>query len=188
MCLLSNTEISAHDYRRVSVGDHLDLAFVPGGISYDPMFSSASLIYHRLYKGHLVCVLPTGHSLSPKEAVTLDDLAGETLILLDHDHCPPEMDDIQLMIRRNGKDLRYYFSGSSLYTIPMIVAGLGIAVMPDSVCPPEKSIITVPVQIKYSVEYGMIGALDLFYVHPFHYGAYQSHWIICCDKYFCFHR
>ena len=152
------------------------------------MFSSASLIYHRLYKGHLVCVLPTGHSLSPKEAVTLDDLAGETLILLDHDHCPPEMNDIQLMIRRNGKDLRYYFSGSSLYTIPMIVAGLGIAVMPDSVCPPEKSIITVPVQIKYSVEYGMIGALDLFYVHPFHYGAYQSHWIICCDKYFCFHR
>ena len=33
-----------------------------------------------------------------------------------------------------------------------------------------------------------VGALDLFYVHPFHYGAYQSHWIICCDKYFCFHR
>ena len=33
-----------------------------------------------------------------------------------------------------------------------------------------------------------VGALDLFNVHPFHYGAYQSHRIICCYKYFCFHR
>ena len=33
-----------------------------------------------------------------------------------------------------------------------------------------------------------VGALDLFNLHPFHYGAYQSHRIICCDKYFCFHR
>ena len=153
---ISNTEISALDYRRVSVGDHLDIAFVPGGPRYDSMFSSASLIYHRLYQGHLVCVLPEGHSLAAKEAITLDDLTGETLILLDHDHCPPEMDEIQLMIRRNGKNLRYYFSGSSLYTIPMIDAGLGIAIMPDFVCPPARGIITVPVHIKNTVEYGLI--------------------------------
>ena len=153
---ISNTEISALDYRRVSVGDHLDIAFVPGGIVYDSMFTSASLIYHRLYKGKLVCVLPANHSLASKSSITLDDLAGETLILLDHEHCPPEMDEIQLMIRRNGKNLRYYFSGSSLYTIPMIDAGLGIAVMSDFVCPPQEGIITVPVNMKHTVEYGMI--------------------------------
>ena len=153
---ISNTEISALDYRRVSVGDHLDIAFVPGGVAYDSQFSSASLIYHRLYKGQLVCVLPKGHPLALKESVILDDLAGETLILLDHDHCPPEMDEIQLMIRRNGKNLKYFFSGSSLYTIPMIDAGLGIAVMSDFVCPPQENLVTVPFQIKQPVEYGMI--------------------------------
>ena len=33
-----------------------------------------------------------------------------------------------------------------------------------------------------------VGALDLADIHPFHYGAYQSHRIICCYKYFCLNR
>ena len=33
-----------------------------------------------------------------------------------------------------------------------------------------------------------VGALDLADIHPFHYGAYQSHRIICCYEYFCLNR
>ena len=32
-----------------------------------------------------------------------------------------------------------------------------------------------------------VGALDLADIHPFHYGAYQSHRIIFCYEYFCFY-
>ena len=154
--IINNTEIGVQDYKRVSVGEHLDLAFVPGGNSYKTLFSNASLVYQRLYKGRLVCVVRRDHALAERERISLNDLAGETLILIDHDHCPPEMDEIQLMIRRQGENLRYFFSGSSLYTIPMIVAGLGIAIMPDFVCPRDERIVTIPVQIQKNVEYGII--------------------------------
>ena len=33
-----------------------------------------------------------------------------------------------------------------------------------------------------------VGALDLADIHPFHYGAYQSHRIICCYEYFFIKR
>ena len=153
---ISNTEIAVSDYRRVSIGDRLDIAFVPGGSSYSAPYSGAALKYQTLYKGCLTCVVRKDHPLSERKSVAINDLSGETLILIDHDHCPPEMDEIQLEIRRNGNNLKYYFSGSSLYTIPMIEAGLGIAVMPDFVVPPAEYIAAVPVSIPYAVEYGLI--------------------------------
>ncbi len=154
--MISNTEISAFDYKRVSLGDHLDVAFVPNMSKGSAQYSDASLKYVSLYTGKLCCVMKNDHRLSHKELVTFSDLEGETLIFLDHEHCPPAMDEVQFEIRKNGSNYTYYYSGSSLYTVPMIIAGLGLAIMPDFVCPPSDEVTLRPFELPCHLEYGII--------------------------------
>jgi len=154
--MISNTEISAFDYKRVSLGDHLDIAFVPNMAKGSSQYSDASLKYVSLYIGKLCCVMKNDHRLSCKELVTFSDLEGETLIFLDHEHCPPAMDEVQFEIRKNGSNYSYYYSGSSLYTVPMIIAGLGLAIMPDFVCPPSGEVTLRPFELPCHLEYGII--------------------------------
>lgn len=154
--MISNTEISAFDFKRVSLGDHLDVAFVPNMAKGSSQYSDASLKYVSLYTGKLCCVMKNDHRLSCKELVTFSDLEGETLIFLDHEHCPPAMDEVQFEIRKNGSNYTYYYSGSSLYTVPMIIAGLGLAIMPDFVCPPSGEVTLRPFELPCHLEYGII--------------------------------
>lgn len=153
---INNTEIAAGDYRKVSSGDHLDVAFVPSSLKGHLSYKEASLDYYTLYRGILCCVMRKDHPLAGKERITFSDLQGETLILLDHEHCPPSMDTVQMEIRKNAERIQYYYSGSSLYTIPMIVGGLGLAVMPDFVCPQSEEIILRPFDLPAQLEFGVI--------------------------------
>ncbi len=153
---INNTEITASDYRRVSSGDHLDVAFVPSSLKGHLSYKEASLNYYILYKGTLCCVMRADHRLVSKERITFHDLQGETLILLDHEHCPPSMDAVQIEIRKKAEKIKYYYSGSSLYSIPMIIGGLGLAIMPDFVCPKSDEIILRPFDLPAQLEFGII--------------------------------
>ena len=153
---INNTEITASDYRRVSSGDHLDVAFVPSSLKGHLSYKEASLDYYTLYRGTLCCVMRADHRLVSKERITFHDLQGETLILLDHEHCPPSMDAVQIEIRKNAEKIKYYYSGSSLYSIPMIIGGLGLAIMPDFVCPKSDEIILRPFDLPAQLEFGII--------------------------------
>ena len=153
---INNTEITASDYRRVSSGDHLDVAFVPSSLKGHLSYKEASINYYTLYRGTLCCVMRADHRLVSKERITFHDLQGETLILLDHEHCPPSMDAVQIEIRKNAEKIKYYYSGSSLYSIPMIIGGLGLALMPDFVCPKSDEIILRPFDLPAQLEFGII--------------------------------
>ena len=153
---INNTELTAGDYRRVSSGDHLDVAFVPSSLKGHLSYKEASLNYYTLYRGTLCCVMRADHRLVSKERITFHDLQGETLILLDHEHCPPSMDAVQIEIRKNAEKIKYYYSGSSLYSIPMIIGGLGLAIMPDFVCPKSDEIILRPFDLPAQLEFGII--------------------------------
>ncbi len=153
---INNTEITAGDYRRVSSGDHLDVAFVPSSLKGHLSYKEASLNYYTLYRGTLCCVMRADHRLVSKERITFHDLQGETLILLDHEHCPPSMDAVQIEIRKNAEKIKYYYSGSSLYSIPMIIGSLGLAIMPDFVCPKSDEIILRPFDLPAQLEFGII--------------------------------
>ena len=66
------------------------------------------------------------------------------------------MEEVQLDIRRQGKDIKYFYSGSSLYTVPMIIGNLGLAIMPDFVCPKSNDIVLRPFDFPADLEFGII--------------------------------
>lgn len=100
--------------------------------------------YYPMFDVGFCCVMPHGHLLSSRERITAQDLQTETLIFLDEPNCPPEMVAVQRDIRLKCYGATLYYSTSSLYSMPMIEAGLGVAVMPGIVVPENAHVVTVP--------------------------------------------
>lgn len=144
-------EVSAANMNQLFREGKLDVVFAT-----DRTIDALNAQFLTLFKGTFCCVMPKAHSLAAKDRVFLQDLQNETFILLDSQNCPPEMDTLQREIRRRCANALLSFSASSLYTIPMIEAGLGIAVMPDFVIPPASGIVKRPFEDDTQVEYGLI--------------------------------
>jgi DNA-binding transcriptional LysR family regulator len=136
---ISNTEFAVTD-RPLLLAGKVDVLFLtlPAAPKKD------GILYAPLFRGQFCCVVPAGHPLCAQGRVTAADLAHETLIFLDTAHCPPEMDAVQRELRLACPEASIFYSGSSLYTIPMIEGGLGLAVMPDFVCPPSANVVRLP--------------------------------------------
>jgi len=100
-------------------------------------FSAPGILTRPLYDEPFVVLLPAAHALAGKDAVTVEELEKEKVLLLGEGHClreqvlaicpncqPPTMSDLSL---------RKALEGASLETIRMMVAsGAGITVMPGS--------------------------------------------------------
>jgi len=74
--------------------------------------------------------LPAGHRLAKKASVRTDDLAGETLLLLEDGHCLRDqaLDVCSRVDVRESQDFR----ATSLETLrQMVAAGLGITLLPE---------------------------------------------------------
>ena len=148
---ISNTEVNHAERLEMLASGQLDAAFMSRVSSSNP----AGLSYASLFHGHFCCVVPVDHRLAKAKSVSSRDLEGEVLILLDAPHCPPEMDVIQVQLLHECRHVTLHFSGSSLYTVPMIEAGLGIAVMPNFVCPDSDKICLIPFETESTIEYGL---------------------------------
>lgn len=144
-------EVSAANMNQLFREGKLDVVFAT-----DRTIDALSAQFMTLFQGTFCCVMPAAHPLAEKERIFMQDLQSETFILLDSQNCPPEMDALQREIRRRCPNALLSFSASSLYTIPMIEAGLGIAVMPDFVIPPSSGIAKRPFEDDIHVQYGLI--------------------------------
>lgn len=154
--IVNNSVLSQYAYHLSSQADRIDVYFIPNELTHSESFIKESQEYVTLQKSHLSCVVPKGHRLESRNSVGIQDLIGETLILLDHEHSSPSMDEVQMEIRRFGKNLTYFYSGSSFFTAPMIEGGLGIAVMPDFVCPQTDQLVKIPYQSNQQWEFGLV--------------------------------
>ena len=148
---ISNTESAGKDRRGLLKDGNIDIALLPD----DGFSEDAGIRFCALYEGQHCCIVPCTHPFAEKEYVTAEDFAGETLILLDAEHSPPENDRVQRYLQLHCPDTEFCFSGSSLYTVPMIEAGIGIAVMPDCVCPKSENVVPVPYRPKSIVRFGI---------------------------------
>ncbi|MCD8015535.1 MAG: LysR family transcriptional regulator [Lachnospiraceae bacterium] len=149
---VNTIELSVDNRGRLIQSREFDVAF----LTKDCADNLKDFRYYPLYSGKFCCIVPASHRLAESAKVSADDLAGEVLILLDTLLCPPEMNQIQTEMRRTCLNSKFYRSTSSLYTMLMIRGGLGIAVMPDFVCPPASDIAVVPFQTDLTPEFGIV--------------------------------
>lgn len=148
---INNSEFPATERKQLLRSGQLDVAFFSrAGIENTP-----GMEYATLFQGHFCCVLPKGHRLESRDSIQPENLAGETLIFLDTLHCPPEMEEVQEELRRKCRDIRLSLSSSSIATGAMIQGGLGIAVMPNYVCPSLPDLVTVPYCTSCKTEFGL---------------------------------
>jgi LysR family hydrogen peroxide-inducible transcriptional activator len=101
-------------------------------------FTGTDLVTRPLYKEEFVALLPAQHPLAKKDAVTQQELAEESLLLLGEGHCvrdqilqtcPAIMD-----AAHNPEGMvRSMVSGSSLETLKhMVASGMGVTILPES--------------------------------------------------------
>lgn len=116
--------------------------------------------YEQLIRGRFVCVLPPSNHLSIHSTISINHLQTESLILLDPIKCPPEMSRVQNEIQMLCPNATTYYCDSSVISYTMIKGNIGIAVMPDFVCPKDSQLAVIPLDIPYRISYGIAWSLD----------------------------
>lgn len=146
-----NEALPAPQWYRAFDKGTLDIVFG----SRNDFASDSPLEYHSLYHGQMVCVMYQEHPLAKHKTVTLEQLNGEVLILLDMANISARMTTVQDLIRQKCPQAVYYFSRSAEHSLPMIQGHVGLAVMPDFVYVPLPGLVAVPVVPLLTAEYGI---------------------------------
>lgn len=93
--------------------------------------SQESLESRTLYEEAFTLAVPTHHPLSSKTSVKLQDLKGQTLLLLEDGHCLRDQ-ALEVCSRIDVKEAED-FRATSLETLrQMVVAGLGVTLLPET--------------------------------------------------------
>lgn len=102
------------------------------------------LVSKTVFKEPFFLAVPTGHLLAKKKKIAMQDLAQETLLLLDEGHCM-RTQMLAVCARVNAKE-QTNFRATSLETLrQMVIAGSGITLMPQSaITKKEKGIVYLP--------------------------------------------
>ncbi len=83
----------------------------------------------------LLLAVPASHPVATRHRVTLAELGDETLVALAHSDSPGFAGEIMALCQREGfypKALQE--SSHALITLPLIAAGLGVAIVPEALC------------------------------------------------------
>jgi LysR family hydrogen peroxide-inducible transcriptional activator len=89
----------------------------------------------QLYKEAFTVALPTNHPLAAKSTVKVQDLKGQTLLLLEDGHCLRDQ-ALEVCSRIDVHEAED-FRATSLETLrQMVVAGLGITLLPETAVEP----------------------------------------------------
>ena len=127
-------ELRMGDYSEIEqwvAEGRVDFGFLP----YPPQEPRPDLERQVVLEDELVAVMPTGHPLAAKGAVTLEDLCDGPFILLEHGHD----DEVSPLFERAGLVPSVRFSTWDDYAImSMVESGLGLAILPKLIltrCP-----------------------------------------------------
>ena len=106
----------------------LDAAFL-----VPPSSGVPGIEWMALPRQHLVLAVPSNHPVANRKTVKLSELGEETLVTLAHSDSPGFAGEVMALCRRDGfhpKALQE--SSHALITLPLIAAGLGIAIVPQA--------------------------------------------------------
>ena len=97
-------------------------------LALEPVLGDAETL--PLFDEAFVLALPKGHALAAKQSVTVEDLAGEEVLLLEDGHCL--RDSTLELCRRSGAHEIADVRATSLGTlVQMVAGGIGVTLLPE---------------------------------------------------------
>ncbi|PSL01793.1 DNA-binding transcriptional LysR family regulator [Haloactinopolyspora alba] len=120
-----------------------------------PAASAPGLAVHRLATTPYRVLLPTGHELEQRTELRLEDLAGERFVDAPVGFGNRDVLDAALNARGIVREIRAEVTETS--AIPVFVAtGLGIALLPELLIPPNDGITTVRLAERIDWEFNVV--------------------------------
>lgn len=136
--LLQKTKKTLSDLKVYVVEDHVDslLEMLRTGqldavLLSPPVDNDHNLSVNKLFREEFYLALASDHKLAEKEFIKISDLASETVLSLDDNHCLRQ----QTKEIIQNKPLSKEFKASSLATLKHLVAqGHGLTILPKMAC------------------------------------------------------
>ncbi len=116
----------------------------------------SGLLFERLYDGRFVCVMPSDNPLASRRELGMSDIDGMQLICLEEGVAPKEMRDAQARILICTPNSPVTYTNTQSMGCALARAGIGVAIMPDFVCPDLPGIARVPVEGLDPLPYGIL--------------------------------
>lgn len=148
--MIKMIDVPQFDYKGFFDSQQLDLIFTPKSL----VMRVPELSFMKIKSERLYCVVPEGHRFEGKDSLTYSDLGRERMIMLDIKNCPPVMAQVQQFISSHAENILINYSSSTAYACPMILGGIGIAIMPGFVIPEHDGIRKIPFEIDRRIESG----------------------------------
>jgi len=125
---LPRLELMLYEYQTAPMLEHLHAGEIDVGLLALPVNDEA-LASRELYEEPFVLALPESHRLAARAQVRVDDLDGETLLLLEDGHCLRDQ-ALEICARSNVHE-KQDFRATSIETLrQMVAAGVGITLLP----------------------------------------------------------
>jgi LysR family hydrogen peroxide-inducible transcriptional activator len=126
---LGRLELRLYEYQTAQMLEKIETGDIDVGILALPV-DLEGFETRELYAEPFVVALPDHHRLSKRDSVRVDDLNGETLLLLEDGHCL--RDQALEVCSRVGLHEKQDFRATSLETLRQMVAtGAGITLLPE---------------------------------------------------------
>ena len=117
----------------------------------EPDSRKVSAEYREVTKVPMVCICPQDNPLSQRQSVTLEDLAGERLVLFDPAKAQADAARLQGRLMEGRTLSAFYFCESAEAAVVLVGAGFGISILPD-LCVP---LAHVPIRDVEPVSFGI---------------------------------
>jgi LysR family transcriptional regulator, hydrogen peroxide-inducible genes activator len=126
---LPRLELMLYEYQTEPMMAHLQQGEIDVGILALPVHGDG-LVTRELYHEPFVAAVPSGHAFASRARLRLQDLEGETLLLLEDGHCL--RDQALEVCTRTGAHEKQDFRATSLETLRQMVAtGAGLTLLPS---------------------------------------------------------
>jgi LysR family hydrogen peroxide-inducible transcriptional activator len=126
---LPRLELMLYEYQTDPMLEKLQSGEIDVGILALPV-PADGLDAYELYREPFTVALPSGHKLASRQAIKVEDLAHETLLLLEDGHCL--RDQALDICSGSGMHEKQDFRATSLETLrQMVAAGVGITLLPE---------------------------------------------------------
>jgi DNA-binding transcriptional LysR family regulator len=147
---------------RLQVAHHDQLFHMLENGSLDVVFEigeeaagKGDMVYKELCRSPIVCACRTDSPLAERQALSVQELQGEPLILCDPLSLSPQGAKMQLTLAEGRTPSEIHFSSSVDASVVMALAGFGSAILPDILIAPGDGLIKVPILDPPTVTLGM---------------------------------